>query len=313
MFKFVNAENLDDSHATLKANPAEMYLFSDRTNSYCGLWYDKVPPVENARPGLIGQFATDNDDDAIAMLHAACDYLNQQGCDLVIGPMDGNTWKPYRFVTWQGSEPPFLLEPQNPANYPEIWQAAGFESYHKYCSTITDELDVINPKVERCRERLIKHGISWRSISQENFEADLRSVYQLSLDAFSNNVLYTPLEESSFINQYLPFAQQIDPDFVFIAMNPDGSCCGFVFAIPDFSQLQRGEQLTRVITKTLAVSKDRRSAGLGTLLVDLVKKNALAKGLKQEIHALMHSDNVSTNINRKARLLREYTLYKREI
>jgi predicted N-acetyltransferase YhbS len=98
-----------------------------------------------------------------------------------------------------------------------------------------------------------------------------------------------------------------------VAEDKEGECCGFIFAIPDYQQLQRGEKLSRLIVKTLAVSAKRRSAGLGSILVEEVQKKAIEKGFTEAIHALMYSQNNSTNIGKFSRVMRRYTLYKKEL
>jgi len=315
MFKMLSPDQLPDKaeFQSMRLNAGDLCLINENSNAYCSLWWQNVPELPGSQPGLIGHFFAENAEEARGLLELACKTLKEHECNLAIGPIDGNTWKPYRLVSWSGNDNPFLMEPTNPAEWPEFWQNSEFEPFHEYLSSITDDLSSSDPRLPRTRTRLEANGITWRSINPSEFEKDLRSVFKLSLEAFSKNILYTPLAEDEFINQYLPYAQKIDSELVLLAENAQGDCCGFIFAIPDFTQLQRGETLTRLIIKTLAVSSARRSAGLGSVLVDEVQKRAAKKGLTQAIHALMHSENASANIGKNSRLIRKYTLYKREL
>ena len=281
-------------------------------NCHCGIWW-KSPPKAPQLLGIIGHYSANNTGDSKNLLDTACEYLKAKGCEAVIGPMNGNTWKSYRFVTWSDGSAPFLLEPQNPAEWPKYWQQAGFSPYHEYISSITTHLEQSDPRLLKAKDRLHLMGTTWHSIDTSIFAEELRRVYRLSLEAFSKNVLYTPLAEEAFLGQYLSFADKINKDYVLLANDADGKCCGFIFAIPDLLQLQQGKTMNRLIIKTLAVSPNRRSAGLGAVLVEEVQKKALQNGLDSSVHALMFSKNNSTNIGKNSQPMRRYTLFVRRL
>lgn len=92
----------------------------------CSLWWSDVPQVPGQRVGIIGHYAASSSDVGTQLLQLVCAELAQQGCTLAIGPMDGNTYRSYRFVTERGSEPPFFLEPDNPDDWPEHFASTGF-------------------------------------------------------------------------------------------------------------------------------------------------------------------------------------------
>jgi len=281
-------------------------------NAHCSLWWNSTPKTEKPN-GLIGHFYAETAEDAAEVLKQAEALLLQQGCQKAIGPMNGNTWKPYRFVSWSDDSPPFFMEPQNPIEWPAYWQDAGFSPFYEYISSVTDKLEMSDPRLPRTKERLQKNGIKWRSIERYCFEEDLRKVFKLSLETFSNNILYTPISEAIFLKQYLPYADKVDTDLTMIATDENDDCCGFVFAIPDYQQLKRDEKLSRIIVKTLAVSGKRRSVGLGSVLVEKVQKKAAEKGFTESIHALMYSQNASANIGKFSRTMRRYTIYHKNL
>ena len=72
---------------------------------------------------------------------AARARLGAEGCDLTLGRMDGNTWRRYRLLTWRGTDPPFLLEPDNPDDWPRHFEAAGFAPLATYYSSKCDDLE----------------------------------------------------------------------------------------------------------------------------------------------------------------------------
>ena len=78
------------------------------------IWWRDSAQVNGTRTGTIGHYAATNESYGRSLLEHACRELAQQGCELAVGPMDGNTWRSYRFVTERGTARPFFLEPDNP-------------------------------------------------------------------------------------------------------------------------------------------------------------------------------------------------------
>lgn len=109
-----------------------------QVEAHVSLWWHQAPEVPGHRVGVIGHYASAGDAAGAAVLGAATDKLREQGCTIAIGPMDGTTWRRYRFVVDAGTEPPFFLEPTNPAAWPVEWKRAGFAPLAHYVSTFHD-------------------------------------------------------------------------------------------------------------------------------------------------------------------------------
>jgi len=92
------------------------------------------PAWDGAATATLGKFSCKNSDAGAAILAQACDYIREQGISRVIGPMDGDTWHSYRFVTQTDGRPAFLLEPQNAAGAVAVFDAAGFAQISGYFS-----------------------------------------------------------------------------------------------------------------------------------------------------------------------------------
>lgn len=306
--KILSQNELDDSDPRSQSH-ADLHL--EFQTAKCSLWWNQVPPLEGEKLGVIGLFESNSKEDSIFILEKANSILKEHLCTKAVGPMNGNTWQNYRFVTKTSERDPFFMEPQQPPDWPQWWQDAGFENWQKYCSLI-QPLSEEDPRAPRVLTRLSKNGVHIRPINTSEFERDLKAVFKVCLDAFRQNVLYTDVDESIFLSKYLPFADKLDPRFVLVAES-EGQCCGFIFSVPDLSQKQRGKEIDTIILKTLAINPNRKFAGLGILLVDLVQKEAREAGLKYAIHALMHNNNSSANIGKHAEFLREYTLFSKSL
>lgn len=277
---------------------------------HCSLWWTGVPALSNERLGVIGHFAAGDGESAKALLERAAERLAAEGCTLAAGPMDGNTWRRYRLVTECGDEPPFLMEPDNPPEWPAYWQAAGFAPLAQYFSALGTDLARDDAQVSRAGERLRTAGVSLRALRAGDFENELRRIHEMSVEAFADNFLYTPLPEAEFLAQYAAVRDRVRPELVLLAEVSD-RLIGYVFTIPDWL---RGPATDTLIVKTLAVRPGRQSAGLGAWLLQEVQQRSRALGFRRVIHALMHESNHSLNLSRRyAEPFRRYTLYSRHL
>jgi GNAT superfamily N-acetyltransferase len=276
------------------------------------LWWRDTPVMDGRKIGTIGDFTADDEETAIILLEHAVDILKKEGCEVAVGPMNGNTWRPHRFVIESSERGPFLLEPRNPAEYPVWWQQSGFSILSRYSSSLMPLAGTatISPALQ---ERLERSGVRVRALDPQRYDDELRLIFAISLKSFSNNFLYTPLDEADFMNAYRKVRERVDPELVRIAER-DGTACGFVFGISDIEALTRGEK-PALIVKTLAVDPSARCAGLGSLLVDELHRIGREKGYVEAIHALQHETNTSLKITDRhhGEVLRRYALFSKQL
>lgn len=277
------------------------------------LWWSRVPELPGERLGVIGGFQAAEAAEAADVLQAACARLRAAGCSLAVGPMDGNTWRRYRLVTEAGTEPPFFLEPANPPEWPGWWQAAGFGPLAQYCSAATEDLEAHDPRLADTAARVHDAGIRLRPLDPARFEDELDRIYDVSVVSFQENYLYTPLPRADFVAQYRAIRPLVRPELVRIAER-EGRPVGYMFAIPDQAQAQRGEAVSSVIMKTIAVLPEYGGMGLGGLMFAEVHAAAKSLGFRRAIHALMHETNRSRRMSAHyARIIRRYTLLSRRL
>jgi hypothetical protein len=249
----------DFESAKLVGQLADRHLCLEDGSGRCSLWWTVTPPYPGERLGVIGHFAAESAEGGRTILTAALEHLAGAGCTLAVGPMDGNTWRRYRVLTERGTEPPFFMEPDNPDWWERAFLASGFSTLAMYSSTLVDDPARRDPRVPRAWERLRNAGVTIRPLNLAAFEDDLRRIYRVSVVSFVDNYLYTELPEAAFIGQYLPFRDRIRPELVQIA-EKDGEPVGYLFAVPDLAEAQRGEAVRTVIGKTLAVGRAGRGA-----------------------------------------------------
>ena len=276
-------------------------------------WWAATPEHEGEALGVIGHYAAVDADAGTEVLDHAGRLLARAGRTLAVGPMDGNTWRRYRFIVERRSEPPFALEPDNPDDWPSQWSAAGFTALATYASAINEHPGELDSRTDTALTRLADHGISIRPLDLSVADQELDRLYRLSLLAFRDNFLYTPIGRDEFIGQYQAVLPHVRPELVLLA-EKGGELIGYMFALPDILQRMRGQHIDTVILKTLAVDPAARGLGLGGALLDLAQRTSHALGYRRAIHALFHEQNLSGRISgRYARPMRRYALFSRRL
>lgn len=298
-----------------RQQPDAMWMLGDEDGivGRCSLWWRQTPTHAGHRLGTIGHYAAVNAEAAAGLLRLACEQLAGQGCTLAVGPMDGNTWQRYRFVTERGSEPPYFLEPDNPDEWPGQFADFGFTPLAQYSSALNRDLGTPDPALPLLARRVHDQGISIHTLDPQRFEEELRRVHALSLLSFRNNFLYTPIGAADFLGQYSALRGYVRPDLVLLA-EKDGALIGYLFGIPDLLQAQRGAAVNTAVLKTMAVHPDCGGLGLGGLLMARFHEAARQAGFTRAIHALFHESNRSGRLSgHTAHVFRRYTLFSRPL
>jgi GNAT superfamily N-acetyltransferase len=306
---------MSTGHAPPEEHPdARVYLTTSDAGviAEAALWWKETPLHEGQHLGALGGFSARDAASAKLLLDAAAARLAQAGCRTVVGPMNGNTWRRYRFVTESNGRGPFLLEPRNPQAYPDWWRQAGFGELAHYSSSLI-HLDGQSTVAPVLIQRMKRSGLVIRRLDPARYDDELRAIHALSLRSFSSNFLYTPLDEQAFLTSYGKVREKVDADLVRIAER-EGLPCGFVFCIRDLEAEARGET-PALIVKTLAVDPGSRSAGLGSLLVDEAHRIGFDKGYPEAIHALQHETNTSLKITGRhhGEVFRRYALFSKRL
>lgn len=277
----------------------------------CSVWWRSVPPLAGEQPGILGHFAARDGESAAVLLDHCCRTLAAAGCSVVIGPMDGTTWRRYRFVTERGAEPPFFLEPDNPDEYPGYFETAGFAPMARYYSNLDPDLGW--GVTEPVKARLQRSGVRIRRLDPADFAGELEKIYTISIAAFSNNFLYSPISREEFMAMYARVQGVVQPELVLFAEYGELPV-GFVFAVADLLNPGPEGRPETMIIKSLAVLPEWNGRGIGPVLMAAATENARNLGYRRGIHALMHESNRSLGLSgHHGAMIREYTLYSRRL
>jgi GNAT superfamily N-acetyltransferase len=277
----------------------------------CSCWWRQTPLLDAHPVGMVGHYAAADRVAASSVLERACTLFAANKCHQAVGPIDGSTWRQYRFAG-EGSLPaPFFLEPSNPRDWPADWAASGFSPLATYASAITDDFTADHQRTGEARDGLRNLGITVRPFDIVRPDAELQAIFHLLLASFERNFLYAPIAEEEFLHDGRTLLPFVRPELTFLAER-DGQLVAFLMALPDVLQAQRGRPVDTVIVKTVAVAPILHGSGVGSALVTLAHDRAQSLGFRRAIHALMHDSNPSLRISRRsARVFRRYALLAR--
>ena len=278
-------------------------------------YFKDTPKVDNKQIGCIGEFEAETEEAGIKIIERCEEILKEQDINVIVAPMNGNTWKKYRTLKYTNGESLFLLENVNPIEHNEIFRKSGFKETHTYTSNKGLIKDAYQSEgLDIAEEGLQQENIQIRKFNKENYINDLKKIYNVSKSSFYRNPFYTPIEEDDFIAQYEPYIQMVDSDLILIA-EKDGNEVGFVFCIPNFNEAQEGKEIKTLILKTIAVKPEYECLAIGNILLSRISKIAKEKEFVKWIFAFMYSNNTSQKMAKrnKAKAIREYALYEKEI
>jgi len=240
--------------------------------------------------GYIGNFEMEDKESGKKQLKKYVKQMKKAGHNKIIAPVDGSTWHSYRLASWSSGESAFPMEPQNPLWYNEVYKETGFKPLQKYRS---DKFALGNvTKIAETDNSLHFRGLC---------ENDLQTIYEISLQGFVENFLYSNITYEEFSKLYQPVLPMLDSELAVIA-ELDNSPVGFMFSFA------AGE---RQILKTMAILPGFRKKGIGAKMMNTVLLAGQKKGLKAAIAALISEGNHSHSIVSKygSEKIREYTLY----
>lgn len=270
------------------------------------LWYCDTPDYEGKSAGYVGHYYSKTPAVGTEILEAAARLLKIYGCKIAIGPVDGNTWRRYRLACGTTGIPKFLLEPDNPMDYPKHFLDSGFQTIATYSSSILEVkpnfVDALN------MESMMLPGVTIRSINLGQFEEELRKIYGIACDAFGDAFLYSEISETEFIQRYKKLRPIVNPELVLIAEQNDHAV-GFLLAVSD--PANSNNAIKTVIAKTIGRIKDDRYHGLGVRLMAECHARAARLGFSNMIHALYKDDNNSSIYStiHDANVFRKYAVY----
>ena len=312
----------EESQKIMIERPSEIVIFNDESNIVIGslhLWHNR-PDYNGRKTSYIGnvniyeKYRKDEEQ----LFNKIFEELKKEGIETIIGPLNGTTWNTYRYVTEKGNGRPFLLEPWNEDYSVSLFEKLDFKHLAGYISTVMEGMNSngrknLNKKIEKLKKFDYYKDIKVESAENKDLLTVLNKVYDLTVEAFKNNFLYSELEREIFLKMYMSYADKIIKKF-FKMLYLGDELIGYVFGIPDYAELGYKGKIDTIILKTIAVSPIYNGKGMGYILINSLVEEAEKEGYENVIYALMHESNVSKNIGLLlGNMLRKYTLFIKEL
>ena len=312
----------EESQKIVIERPSEIVIFTDENNNIGGslhLWHDR-PDYNGRKTSYIGNVNIHEKyrKNEEQLFNKVFEELKKEGIEIIIGPLNGTTWNTYRYVTEKRNGKPFLLEPWNEDYSVSLFEKLDFKHLAGYISTVMEGMNSdgrknLNKKIEKLKKFDYYKDIKVESAENKDLMAVLNKVYDLTVEAFKNNFLYSELEREIFLKMYLSYEDKIIKKFFKMLYFKD-ELIGYVFGIPDYTELGYKGKIDTIILKTIAVSPEYNGKGMGYILINSLVEEAAKEGYENVIYALMHESNVSKNIGLLlGNILRKYTLFIKEL
>ena len=322
--KYVMENNIsqEESQKIMIERPSEIVIFTDENNNIGGslhLWHNR-PDYNGRKISYIGNVNIHEKyrKNEEQLFNKIFEELKKEGIETIIGPLNGTTWNTYRYVTEKGNGKPFLLEPWNEDYSVSLFEKLDFKHLAGYISTVMEGMNSdgrknLDKKIEKLKKFDYYKDIRVESAENKDLLKVLNKVYDLTVEAFKNNFLYSELEREIFLKMYMSYEDKIVKKF-FKMLYLKGELIGYVFGIPDYTELGYKGKIDTIILKTIAVSPEYNGKGMGYILINSLVEEAEKEGYENVIYALMHESNVSKNIGLLlGNILRRYTLFIKEL
>ena len=300
-----------------EAPDAHYYLEQEGEVVACAsIWtHTDMGDEKGVRAGAIGHFEAMTGEGAKEILELACRRLKEEGDSYMIGPIDGSTWNSYRLVTYSDGSMPFLMEPQYKEGYSQWLEEAGFKPTYLYFSTketieetLGGETLLLHNEDSKLAENKSSDDIIVEKVDLQQLEEVLDSIYEISIHSFKQNLFYKPIEREAFKTMYRSYQQFLVADLILVAKKGDKPV-GFIFSLPNYLDSTRRS----VVIKTIAVLPQYRQEGIGKKLYEAVTKEALKLEFRELITALIYKENNSQRLCDGGKVIREYTLFRKEL
>lgn len=292
-------------------------LEGDRPKAFLASFFNE--DMQNTSPdnAVLGFYEAISMKDGHLLLGHVQEEMKRLGKKVLIGPMNQNTWGQYRFALkpkktdLHFSPSTFLGDVTHHESYSDHFESFGFSPLSHYETRASFDLKSRHKRRRELEETFTAHGITISSIDMSCFEATLKDLFVLSLEGFSQNKFYTPIDFSYFASLYKGIEAIIDEDFFLLAKDKTGKLIGFIFAYQDPLAIEK-----RVVLKSMTIAKSVRGIGLGLFLMDEIQRRAHEKNFDLALHALMYSENTTKGISEGALnsiIFKRYTLYQKVV
>lgn len=291
--------------------PSEAFFFEDPTGEFFGriLLQGSVLDPELGHWGLFCLSGQEKHQQMLIQLWPQIEkWFQDYGIKKIVGPYLYTTFFPYRVRT-DDLPQRYAWEPNQPKRDVDILLKLGFEVHQTYFTNFIDGYGIFETKGTKEYEEAVKQGFKFRQMTKETIEQDVRIIYDLSMQGFTDNYLFAPIPFELFKSIYVPSFQSVDLSTSCIQEDSNGKPIGFNFTFVLDDQ---------IVIKSVCVLPEYRGKGLlnAGIRYTMLKAMSLYPQVKKVATALIHEDNgpsrhVANQTQDKKR--HEYVLMSKDI
>jgi len=299
---------LDDLKATLKFSETyqepHFIIVKDGENvvGHCALILD-----HNLKEGeaFFGFFdVIDNFNVFTTLWQSLLKLAGLKNIKLLKGPINATAWHQYRVMSYGGNSDFFKTELFSESYYYDFYKTLKPDKEILYLSGFRENFKFLISVTEPAYKEVLKAGFSIEEIKNLSTE-QLKEILDLSKIVFKENWAYTDFSMESFESLYSSQKLSANLNKIYFLKN-ENKIIGYL------SSLIEDENV--LILKTIAVLPEFQGKGFGNALVHKAHKDALEKGFKKIIYALIREDNNIKNFPKEeAVVFRKYSTFEFEV
>jgi hypothetical protein len=280
--------------------------------------------------GFFGFIEAENDGDVFAaLIKASVDFLREQKCNTIIGPMNPDIHNELGILVKGFDTPPYIMLTYHYNYYDKFLKQQRLMKYKDfYAYQLLASQYVPSQKMERVAKLLMqKYLLHIRTPDMKKFVQELEHFHTIYNDAFSDHWGFVPIPKDEFLLLAKDMKHIIDPRLVLI-VEYNNEPAGFLLTLPNINEIlvniRSGRLLPSGIFKilfgkkniktarviTAAVKKKYQHLGLGSLLYPELMKRGASYGYSEAELSWVVEDNAVMNTIAKELCGEPYKTYR---
>ena len=261
----------------------------------------------NDDTAYIGFFECINDRNVAKLIFdTAREFAKKNKYKQIVGPVDASFWIKYRLKINLFDKKPYTGEPYNKDYYLKMFLDNNYKIIEHYTSSIYESIDYSyeNDKYSKRYDDFIKKGYKIQSPNMNDFEKNLKELYGLLTELYSDFPIYKHLSKEDFVSTFGNYKKVMNPEMIKLAYY-NNKMVGFFISIPNYNNLIYNINLLNLIKILKLKNKpkeyimlymgvDQEHRGLGKAIVYSII-NELKKSNLSTIGALARDGKITQN------------------